>query len=274
MPAIEVNGARLHHEVRGVGPPLLLIMGATGCGDVFERFADLLADELTVVTYDRRGNGRSPAPQGWDATSPEEQADDAAALLEALDLSPAAIFGTSSAGIFALALLVRHPESVRGAVLHEPALFTLFDDPKDARENIGALITEGMEAGGPPAAFERFIRFVAGDSNWERLDAGTRERMLASCGTYFGIESGAFDSYLPDDETLAAIREPIQLLVSAGSQPEFAQAAGRLAERLGVEVTRTPGTHFPYLDHPEELAETVKRFLRDIPTQLAEPARR
>jgi pimeloyl-ACP methyl ester carboxylesterase len=264
MPLQKANEAELYYELRGDGPSLLLIMGATGDGGTFARFAELLADEFTVITYDRRGNGRSPRPRGWDATSPEEQAADAAALLEGLGVAPAATFGTSSAGIFALAMLIRHPESVRGAVLHEPALFSLFDDPKEARDTLTALIQEGMESGGPPAAFERFIRFVAGDANWELLDPSVQQRMLASADTYFGIESGAFDSYLPDDETLAAIPTPVQVLVSAESPPYFGQAAGRLAERLGVEVTRTPGTHFPYLDHPDELAAAVKPFLRGI----------
>ena len=98
-------------------------MGATGDGGLFERFADFLASEFTVIIYDRRGNGRSPRPAGWQGTSPEEQAGDAAGLLDALDLAPAAVFSTSSAGIFTLALLTRHPEAVRSAVLHEPALF-------------------------------------------------------------------------------------------------------------------------------------------------------
>ena len=78
-----------------------------------------------------------------------------------------------------------------------------------------ALIKEGMESGGPPMAFERFIRFVAGDANWEQ--ASTR-RPAADAGErrhIFGIESGAFDAYLPDNETLAAIQTPIQVLVSA-----------------------------------------------------------
>jgi hypothetical protein len=60
--------------------------------------------------------------------------------------------------------------------------------------------------------------------------------MLASADPYFGVESGAFDSYLLNEETLAAITTPIKLLVSAQSHPFFAEAAGRLAERLGVEV--------------------------------------
>jgi pimeloyl-ACP methyl ester carboxylesterase len=264
MPLQRANETELYYERKGDGPSLLLIMGATGDGGVFERFADALADEFTVITYDRRGNGRSPRPMGWDKTSPEEQAADAAGLLDALGLAPAAVFGTSSAGIFALALLVRHPESARGAVLHEPAFFSLFDDPQEVRDTLTTLIKEGMEAGGQSAALERFIRFVAGEANWERLQPSVRERMLSSAGTYFGVESGSFDAYLPDDDTLAAIAAPVQLLVSDGSLPAFGQAGGRLASRLGVEVTRTPGTHFPYLDHPRELAETVRPFLRHI----------
>ena len=115
MPRVVVDGAELYYEVRGSGPPVLLIMGATGDGGHFDALADLLADEFTVVSYDRRGNGRSPVPTGWQTTSPEEQADDAAALLDALGTGPAAVFGTSSGGVFALCLLVRHPEVVRGA---------------------------------------------------------------------------------------------------------------------------------------------------------------
>ena len=92
------NETELYYEVRGTGPPFLLIMGATGDGGHFDAFAELLADEFTVISYDRRGNGRSPAPTGWTTTSPEEQADDAAALLDVLGIGPAAVFGTSSGG--------------------------------------------------------------------------------------------------------------------------------------------------------------------------------
>ena len=62
MPRVTVNGTELYYEVRGAGPPVLLIMGATGDGGHFDALADLLADEFTVVSYDRRGNGRSPRP--------------------------------------------------------------------------------------------------------------------------------------------------------------------------------------------------------------------
>ena len=261
---LEVNGIELYHEVRGAGPPLLLIMGATGDAGHFERLAELLADEFTVVTYDRRGNGRSPRPPGWGATSAEEQADDAAALLEALGLSPAAVFGTSLAGVIALCLVLRHPRVVRGAILHEPGFVPLFDDPEEVKRTVAARIAEGMRSAGPREAIERFYRYVGGDANWESLDPQLRERVRASADTYLEIDRGAIATYLPDDPTLAGIATPIQLLVGEQSLPHFAQAACRLAKRLGVEITSTAGTHFSYLDHPVELAETMRPFLRAV----------
>jgi len=50
MPFQMANETELYYGARGDGPPLLLIMGASGCGDVFGRFAELLADEFTVTT--------------------------------------------------------------------------------------------------------------------------------------------------------------------------------------------------------------------------------
>ena len=82
-----VNGTTLYYEKQGTGTAVLLIAGSTGDAGNFTRAADLLADEFAVVTYDRRGNSRSPRPTGWTATSVAEQADDAAGLIDALDLA-------------------------------------------------------------------------------------------------------------------------------------------------------------------------------------------
>lgn len=183
MPLLSVEGAELHHQVRGDGPPVLLIMGMTGDGGHFDTLADLLADEFTVVTYDRRGNGRSPRPPGWAQTSPEEQADDAAALLAALGLSPAAVYGSSSGGTFALCLLVRHPDLVRRAVLHEAALIRLFDEP-ERRGEVRALLEEALDAGGAALVVERLWRGISGDASWGRLPSDLRERMQATADTF------------------------------------------------------------------------------------------
>jgi pimeloyl-ACP methyl ester carboxylesterase len=250
MPRVTVNGTELYYEIRGAGPPVLLIMGSTGDGGHFDAFADALADEFSVVSYDRRGNGRSPAPAGWQTTSPEEQADDAAALLDALGTGPAAVFGTSSGGVFAVCLMLRHPGLVRGAILHEPGLY--------------ALVQEAMAAGGPPAAVERFWCYMTGPDGWNRLAPALRERLRATATTLVGVELGTYELYLPDDAALGAIAAPVRLIVSEEGLPFFAEIARRLAERLAVDVATAPGTHATYHEHPHELAALVRPFLRDV----------
>ena len=264
MPRTSVNGTELYYEIRGTGAPLLLVMGASGDAGHFDAIADLLCDEFMVVTYDRRGNGRSPAPAGWKTTSPEEQADDAAGLLAALVRSPAVVCGTSSGAVFALCLLARHPAAVRGAILHEPALFAFLDDLDAVRAPLRARIGSAMETGGPEAATEPWWRYVGGDDAWDKLAPELRERMRASSETIFGIELGTYERYLPDDETLAAVAPRVRLLVSADGLPPYTEAARRLGQRLGRDVEITPGTHVAYHDHPIEFAQALRRLLREL----------
>jgi hypothetical protein len=44
----------------------------------------------------------------------------------------------------------------------------------------------------------------------------------------------------------------------------FAEIAGRLGERLGVEVATTPGMHDAYSEYPEEFAAAMRSFLRKV----------
>ena len=261
---VGVNGAELYYELRGSGPSVLFIPGATGDAGHFVRVAELLDDEFTVVTYDRLGNSRSPRPAGWDSTSTEQQADDAAALLEARGLAPTAVFGTSGGAIIGLNLVIRHPEVVRGAILHEPPMTSVLAQPEEVMGAIQEIVEGGMAKGGPRAAVEAFVRFAAGDENLEKLNPELRERMLGNGETLFGTEFGAFESYRPDDATLAAVEVPVRVMVGTDSPPFFGETTRWLAARLGVEVSVLPGGHAPYFDRPEEVAKEIQPFLRQV----------
>ena len=50
MTSISANGATLYYEMRGDGPSLLLISGATGDAGHWTGVADTLANEYTVIT--------------------------------------------------------------------------------------------------------------------------------------------------------------------------------------------------------------------------------
>ena len=271
MATVAVDPVRLYYEIRGDGPPMLLIMGATGDAAHFATVADQLADDFTVLTYDRRGNSRSSCPPAWGATTPEEQADDAAGLLRALELAPAAVFGTSSGAICALSLLIRHPGLVRSAILHEPPMLKVLERPEDVHAALAQQIGSRRDAGGPSAGLEGFWRFVAGDSNWERLEPDLRERMLGNAETFLDVER-SLEDFRPDDATLEAIAIPVQVLVSEECLPFMAEVGEWLVARLGGQVARTPGTHTPYQDHPRDLARTIRSFLTSADMSAAPAA--
>ncbi len=122
----DVNGTTLHVEVRGSGPALLIIHGGGEDAEVWRPVAERLED-FTVVTYDRRGTQRS-GRDDWPGGGSAQHADDAAALLRALRLDEVVVFGSSSAGIVALQLALRHPTLVRRALVFEPGLFRQLPD--------------------------------------------------------------------------------------------------------------------------------------------------
>ncbi len=118
--AIDVNGTTLHVERRGAGEPLRLIHGGGEDAAMLGAQAESLAAAgYEVVTYDRRGTGGS-GREGWPGGGATRHADDAAALLDALDLGPATVLGVSSGAVIALDLAARHPAAVRRTIAWEP----------------------------------------------------------------------------------------------------------------------------------------------------------
>src|SRR5215217_3352322 len=93
---LHVPGATLYYETRGSGPVLLLIAGGGTDAGVFEGLAHFLAADYTVVSYDPRGNSRSPLDEPPEDQQIEVHSDDARLLLETVANDPAAVFGTSS----------------------------------------------------------------------------------------------------------------------------------------------------------------------------------
>ena len=70
--SVSVHGARLHYEIRGSGP-LLLVIGSPMAAAEFAPLADALASDHTVVTYDPRGYAGSTIDDP-DETPPRSRA--------------------------------------------------------------------------------------------------------------------------------------------------------------------------------------------------------
>ena len=117
---LPVPGARLHHEVRGEGPIVVLVAAPMDAGS-FAPLADLLATDHPVLTTDPRGINRSPADDPGQDSTPEMRADDLARLIRSLDAGPAVVLGSSGGAVSALALVQAHPELVRTGIARATA---------------------------------------------------------------------------------------------------------------------------------------------------------
>ena len=106
--SLDVPGARLHYEVRGEGP-LVLVIGSPMPAADFAPLAHALAGDHTVVTYDPRGLSHSTIDDPRQDATPELRADDVAALIDALGADRADVFGSSGGAVTGLALVTRHP---------------------------------------------------------------------------------------------------------------------------------------------------------------------
>lgn len=114
--AIAPDGARLYFETHGEGEPLLLVMGQGidhhGWDYVRERFTA----RHRVIVFDNRGTGRSDKPDG--ATySTRGFAHDAIAVLDALGIERAHVFGISMGGRVAQWLGIDHGQRLGALVL-------------------------------------------------------------------------------------------------------------------------------------------------------------
>jgi 3-oxoadipate enol-lactonase len=116
MPLARVNGIELYYELRGSGAPVLFL-NATGWPATVWDLSCLpsIAEHFQTIAFDWRGVGRStwaPGPYSTDLL-----AEDAVALLDALGVERAHIFGMSMGGRVAQIMALRWPERVRSLVL-------------------------------------------------------------------------------------------------------------------------------------------------------------
>lgn len=152
MPTARVNGIDLYYESHGEGEPLLFISGLGGHIAEVPYLVESYRRHVRFIAFDGRGCGRSDKPD--EEYSIAGYADDAAALLDALGVESATVYGSSMGGMVAQELALRHPARVRALIL--------------------GCTTGGAGGTGPSAAtLERMIRnqALSGD---EALAAGWR----------------------------------------------------------------------------------------------------
>jgi pimeloyl-ACP methyl ester carboxylesterase len=250
---LEVPGANLYYELRGSGPVLLLICGGVYDAAGYAGLAEQLADRYTVVTYDRRGNSRSPLTGPVGPQRIEVHGDDAHRVLAAVGVTGgerADVFGNSSGAIIGLELAARHPERVRTLVAHEPPLFELLDDREHWR-TMARDVEHAFRTSGPAAAGEilttRLGMGGGGGGPQGDLDPQMLEmfaRFEKNMEFFLGYEVPPFAGYVPDLGALggSAVRVVPAVGERSVGEPPY-RAAFALAERLGTTPAVFPGDH-------------------------------
>ena len=115
VPIAHVNGIDLYYETHGSGEPFLWIGGLGANVREIPYLVESYSRGHAFIVYDGRGNGRSAKPEH--DYSIAGFADDAAALLDALGIPSAYVYGSSMGGMVAQELALNHPQRVRALIL-------------------------------------------------------------------------------------------------------------------------------------------------------------
>jgi non-heme chloroperoxidase len=275
MPRITVgteNSApiEIHYEDHGSGAPIVLIHGYPLSGTSWERQErELLAAGYRVITYDRRGFGRSSQPTvGYDY---DTFAADLNALLEQLKLDDVVLGGFSMGSGEVTRYLGKYgSRRLRKAALFgaiPPFLLKTNDNP----EGVPAEVFEGIKAA---IVSDRYAYFKDFFDNFYNVDKFAPERISdQALQASFTVAAGSspYATYACVDTWLTDFREDlpkidVPTLVVHGTEDRilpFASTAARLPGLIADVklVSVEGGPHNIGWTHPDEVNRALLEFL-------------
>jgi pimeloyl-ACP methyl ester carboxylesterase len=263
MPTLEARGVEIAWSERGDGSPVLLIHETAAMGAIWEPVAGSVSERSRAIFYDRRGWGRSSAPEDYRRTTVEEQSEDAVALIERVAGEPTVVCGASLGAVIGLDLLLRRADAVSAAVLIEPPLLQLLPEATqalsdDRRRLEGAAATgddviELYLSGGLPALGAGAGRLP------ESTATAARERPW-SVMAELGIASG----WRAPPSRLAAAQRPSAIVTAASTPPLLRDASTALAGRLARSSSREvdSGARAPHVGAAEHVATLLLELSR------------
>ncbi len=252
---VVADGVRLHVEQRGAGVPALVFLHYWGGSSrTWRHVVDRLAPDFRTVAIDQRGWGQSDAPPTGYALA--DLADDAMAVIAALDLELYVLVGHSMGGKVAQLIASRCPPGLIGVALVAPAPPGPLGLPLDARRSMvrayddRASVTAAVEhVLAPHGLTVQDLETVVADSL-----AGAPAARLA-----WPLESSQEDL----TAAVAAIAVPVMIISGADDRVDPPETLRREL------LTRIPHAQFhvlPGVGHlsPYEAPAAVAGLLRDF----------
>jgi 2-succinyl-6-hydroxy-2,4-cyclohexadiene-1-carboxylate synthase len=251
----------LHAEVRGSGPPLVLLHGFTQTGRLWGRFGNLLAESHTLIAVDLPGHGDSgsvrtdlPTTAGLVAEAARTIVGDGACALLGYSLGARVALHVAIGADLALSHLVLI--GVTGGI-EDPAA-------RASRRQVDDTLADELEASGDVEAFvdawlhgPMFERLAsseaAGRAERLRNDASGLASSLRECGT--GTQEPLWD-------LLPTLSCPV-LALAGSDDTRFASSALRVARLVphGVASLVPGGGHAAHLAQPEQAGRIVRHWL-------------
>jgi pimeloyl-ACP methyl ester carboxylesterase len=268
---IRAGDVELWVERRGAGPDVLLIAGLSDPAEAWQPQLEGLSDLYQITAFDNRGAGRSPLPpEGFTVAG---MADDAAALLRALDVPAAHIAGFSGGSAIAQEVALRHPDVVRSLVL--VSTWARADAYLHTMMNSWRLL---VDAPSERAMLEAFFLWIYTPRAHQdgTVDQIIRETMAFPHPQSAEAFRRQLDAWYNHDtlDRLTAITTPT--LVVAGEldiacPPRYGRV---MAEQIpGAEFVVLPGeAHQPFQERPAEFNALVDAFWSKIDLSNRRPS--
>jgi pimeloyl-ACP methyl ester carboxylesterase len=201
-----------------------------------------------VIAYDRRGCSRSERPEPYERTRVADHADDAAALLDALDAAPAVVIGRSYGGTVAMDLALRYPDRVRGLAVLEG------DAPRELAPGTAAWVDAlagRLDKAEVPG--ELLIDAIYEPGTWAAIPDELR-RILTENGPALRAELRGEWWLDADADALGGLRQPVLLVTAIDSRAELREPTEALATVLpNARLARVSGGHLIDPASPEVL---------------------
>jgi 3-oxoadipate enol-lactonase len=251
-------------------PPVLLLHGWTASADTtYFGVYKALEGRHRVIAIDQRGHGRGIRAE--EPFSLEACAEDAAGVLEALDVPPAIVVGYSLGGAVALLTWKHHRERVAGMVFAA----TAYEWRSTFRERVLWRVMGVFEfllrLGTGDGFVQRYLHYAVGHSpdvaDLRAWVGGEFKRGYPRDIAEAGRVLARFDAR----DWIGDIAVPCASVVTERDRLVRAEEQRDLAEALGAPVFAFDGDHDAPLVMPKEFADTTVEAIAAVAEKCRKP---
>ena len=253
MPKIDRNGVKIHYEVYGDGPALILTHGYSSTSAMWEGQIEALSKHHKLVLWDMRGHGKSDYPADPNAYSEALTIGDIAALLDQIGTRRAIVGGLSLGGYMSLAFYRTHPERVAALLIIDTGPGFKKDEARTAWNKRAHETAERFERDGLSV-----------------LKSLSRERSSVTHRDARGLALAARGMLTQRDASVMEVRPEIavpSLIVVGADDTPFLAASDYMAAKIpGAKKVVIPSAgHAVNIDQPQAFIDAVLPFLGGLP---------